>query len=149
MYRYVVRTLLIIVGFYLMGCGESQKKESLKSSSRLEQKTAPNRSGNSRTDDKTPPNVAKELIPLKVYKILQYVRENGQPMYGYFGGRNFQNRERRLAIKDVSGNKIKYQEWDVNPKRGGVNRGVERLVTGSDNRAWYTNDHYQTFVEVQ
>ena len=149
MHKYVVYTLLIIVGFYLMGCRETQKKESPKSPSRLEQKTAPNRSGNSRTDDKTPPNVANERIPPKVYKILQYVRENGQPMSGYVGGRNFQNRERRLAIKDASGNKIKYQEWDVNPKRGGVNRGVERLVTGSDNRAWYTNDHYQTFVEVQ
>ena len=149
MYKYLVHTLLIIFGFCFLGCGEIQKKESSQSQTRTEQKAAPYSSGNSRTDDRTPPNVANERIPPKVYKVLQYIRENGQPMPGYVGGRIFQNRERRLLLKNGSGNKIKYQEWDVNPKQGGVNRGVERLVTGSDNRAWYTNDHYQTFVEVQ
>ncbi len=149
MNKYIVHTLLIIFGFYLLGCGEIQQKESSQSQSRTQQKTAPSSTGSSHADDKLPPNVANERIPAKVYKVLQYVRENGHSMPGYVGSRNFQNRERRLAVKDGSGNKIKYQEWDVNPKRGGVNRGVERLVTGSDNRAWYTNDHYQTFVEVQ
>ena len=132
-----------------MGCGETQKRDSNQSRIRTEQETVPNSSAQSRTDDRTPPNVANEPITAKVNRVLQYVRQNGQPMTGYVGGRNFQNRERRLPLKNGSGNKIKYQEWDVNPKRGGVNRGVERLVTGSDNRAWYTNDHYQTFVEVQ
>ena len=70
-------------------------------------------------------------------------------MDGYVGGRNFQNRERQLDIKDATGKKIKYQEWDVNPKIQGKNRGTERIITGSDNRAWYTNDHYQSFVEIK
>jgi guanyl-specific ribonuclease Sa len=34
-------------------------------------------------------------------------------------------------------------------KAEGRNRGAERLVTGSDGRAWYTGDHYRTFTEVK
>lgn len=148
MYKQFIHTLFFIVGLSLLGCSQTQNQETNQSPSKTVQK-APSSVGNSKIDDRTPPNVANNRIPVKVYKVFQYVREHKEAMPGYVGGRNFQNRERRLAIKDGTGKKIKYQEWDVNPKRGGVNRGVERLVTGSDNRAWYTNDHYQTFVEVQ
>ncbi len=148
MFKQFIHTLFFIVGLSLIGCGQSQKKEPNQSPSKTVEKV-PNHSDNSQTDGGTPPNVANNRIPVKVYKVLQYVREHNAAMPGYVGGRVFQNRERRLATKDNSGKKIKYQEWDINPKRGGVNRGTERLVTGSDNRAWYTNDHYQTFVEVQ
>lgn len=43
---------------------------------------------------------------------------------------------------------ITYREWDVNPKIKGVDRGEERLVTGSDGSAYYTADHYQTFIHI-
>ena len=88
-------------------------------------------------------------IPQKVYTVLTYIREHNDAPDGYVGGRNFQNREGRLDKKDASGKKIVYQEWDVNPKKRGVNRGAERLITGSDNRAWYTSDHYKNFQEVK
>lgn len=88
-------------------------------------------------------------IPAKVYKVLEHIKQHGEAPDGYVGGRVFQNRERRLATKDAQGKKIQYQEWDVNPKIRGQNRGTERLVTGSDGRAWFTNDHYQTFIEVK
>jgi guanyl-specific ribonuclease Sa len=105
--------------------------------------------GNS-DSDRTPPNAAADKhIPAKVFKVWTYVRTYDEPMLNYVGGRTFQNRERRLESKDAQGKRIQYKEWDVNPKRHGQNRGVERLVTGSDGRAWYTNDHYQTFVEVK
>ncbi len=48
-----------------------------------------------------------------------------------------------------SGNPITYKEYDVNPRVEGVNRGTERVVIGSDGRAYYTNDHYQTFKEIK
>ena len=106
--------------------------------------------GNRTSDDnKTPPNVVNNAIPPKVFKVLEYIKKNGVAMEGYVGGRNFQNRERHLDIKDALGKKIKYQEWDVNPKKQGKNRGTERIITGSDGSAWYTNDHYQTFVEIK
>jgi ribonuclease T1 len=88
-------------------------------------------------------------IPQKVYTVLAHIRANNDAPDGYVGGRNFQNREGRLDKKDASGKKIVYQEWDVNPKKRGVNRGAERLITGSDNRAWYTSDHYKSFQEVK
>ena len=50
---------------------------------------------------------------------------------------------------DANGKPITYREWDVNPSQPGVNRGAERLVTGSDGSAWYTSDHYQTFTRIR
>ena len=80
--------------------------------------------GNKKSDDtNVSPDVAQNNIPPKVYKVLEYVRKNGEAMNGYVGGRIFQNRERQLDMKDASGKKIKYQEWDVNPKVNGKNRG--------------------------
>lgn len=88
-------------------------------------------------------------IPQKVYDVLTYVRTNGRAMDGYVGGRRFGNFENHLPRSDTDGRPISYQEWDVNPKVQGRNRGTERLITGSDGRAWYTTDHYNTFVEVK
>ena len=59
-------------------------------------------------------------------------------MQGYVGGRRFGNFEHHLDDKDAQGKRIQYQEWDVNRKQQGKNRGAERLVTGSDGKAWYS-----------
>ena len=88
-------------------------------------------------------------VPTKALKVLKYARENGVAMDGYVGGRRFGNFENLLPKKDASGKRIEYQEWDVNPKTQGKNRGTERLITGSDGKAYYTNDHYRSFVEVK
>ncbi len=94
-------------------------------------------------------NQRSTQIDKKVYDVLRYIKANGRAPEGYVGGREFQNRERRLPRSDAQGKPIKYQEWDVNPKIRGVNRGAERLVTGSDGKAYYTNDHYRTFQEIK
>ncbi|MFS8081974.1 MAG: ribonuclease domain-containing protein, partial [Ginsengibacter sp.] len=88
-------------------------------------------------------------IPQKVYEVLKYIRANHQAMDGYVGGRVFTNREKIVPQEDGNGNPITYQEWDVNPKIQGQNRGAERILTGSDGRAWYTDDHYQSFKEIK
>jgi dienelactone hydrolase len=88
-------------------------------------------------------------IPDKVLQVLQHVDKHGEPMDGYEGGRTFGNFERRLPITDDHGRRIKYREWDVNPLRAGANRGAERLITGSDGAAYYTNDHYATFKKIR
>lgn len=92
---------------------------------------------------------ANVQIPPKVYEVLQYIKANHHPMPGYVGGSVFSNREKILPQEDSAGNPVQYQEWDVNPKVQGENRGTERIVTGSDGRSWYTNDHYQTFTEIK
>ncbi len=88
-------------------------------------------------------------VPSKVLKVLQYVKQHKEAMEGYVGGRTFGNYEGHLPKKDATGKKITYQEWDVNPKVKGKNRGAERLVTGSDGKAYYTDDHYNTFTEIK
>jgi guanyl-specific ribonuclease Sa len=93
--------------------------------------------------------IPKTEIPEKVYRVWEYVKEHYSPMNGYVGGRQFGNYEGHLPKRDGGGNSVMYREWDVNPKVEGKDRGAERLVTGSDGRAWYTNDHYDTFTELK
>lgn len=94
-------------------------------------------------------NYNQSEIPQKVYDVLKYIRANNRAMDGYVGGRLFSNREKIVPQFDAGGKSIQYQEWDVNPKVQGQNRGTERILTGSDGRAWYTNDHYQSFKEIK
>lgn len=101
-----------------------------------------------RSDD-TQANTGTGDVPTKALQVLKYARENGVAMDGYVGGRRFGNFENLLPKNDASGKRINYQEWDVNPKTQGKNRGTERLITGSDGKAYYTNDHYQSFLLVK
>jgi ribonuclease T1 len=83
----------------------------------------------------TPPQKARDLLAL--------LQERGDaPLPGYIGGRDFQNRERRLP-------RGRYREYDVNPKVRGRSRDAERIVierrTG---KAYYTGDHYRTFLPL-
>jgi Zn-dependent protease with chaperone function/guanyl-specific ribonuclease Sa len=92
-------------------------------------------------------------IPQKVTSILKYIDETDQVPDGYEGGRTFLNLgrdgEQKLPSSDAGGNSIRYREWDVNRRVPGRNRGTERLITGSDGSAFYTTDHYRTFVRVR
>ena len=66
----------------------------------------------------------------------------GEPLAGYVGGRAFQNRERRLPAG-------RYREYDLYPRASGQDRGPERLVIDqTTGRAYYTGDHYRTFVPL-
>ena len=88
-------------------------------------------------------------VPQKALDVLKYVRENGRAMDGYVGGRIFGNREKLLPEQDEKGNTMQYQEWDVNPKTEGKNRGTQRLITSRNGRAWYTGDQYRSFTEIK
>jgi guanyl-specific ribonuclease Sa len=92
-------------------------------------------------------------VPDKVATVLHHIDSTKQAPAGYEGGRVFHNEgrggEQRLPQKDSEGRAVSYQEWDVNPKVHNVNRGAERLVTGSDGSAYYTSDHYRTFTKIR
>jgi ribonuclease T1 len=80
-------------------------------------------------------------IPKKAFQVLVIVRQTGQAPEGYVGGRVFQNREHRLP-EDGD-----YREFDVDPHDG--NRNAERIIIEWDTKkAWYTGDHYQTFIPM-
>ncbi|HET6326284.1 MAG TPA: M48 family metalloprotease [Planctomycetaceae bacterium] len=95
----------------------------------------------------------RQTVPRKVLQVLEFVEKNGQAPEGYEGGRTFLNLgkggDQSLPNFDSNSKTIKYREWDVNPHVEGRNRGTERLVTGSDGRAYYTSDHYRTFIRVR
>lgn len=88
-------------------------------------------------------------VPDDAMQTLDYISTHHEAPEGYVGGRNFQNRERQLPRTDDKGNRIRYQEWDVHEKIKGENRGAERLVTGSDGSAYYTDDHYRNFKKIR
>ena len=93
-------------------------------------------------DTGTPPSVETKPPPKAVAVLAEIQKRNGAPPPGYVGGRTFRNRERRLPPGD-------YREYDVNPRIRGQDRGAERLVierrTG---KAYYTDDHYRTFIPM-
>jgi dienelactone hydrolase/guanyl-specific ribonuclease Sa len=98
---------------------------------------------------KPAPARAPQGVPDKVMTVLKHVDDKGEALPNYEGGRTFLNLEKHLPFTDKDGRKIKYREWDVNPLRQGVNRGVERLITGSDGSAYFTDDHYKTFKKIR
>lgn len=102
---------------------------------------------------------ALALIPLnklnKLKKLKKWVKKNnGKQIPGTKkGGVKFDNDGRGngqvLPQKDANGKPITYKEYDINPApSAGQTRGKERMVIGSDGKAYYTNDHYKTFTEI-
>jgi RHS repeat-associated protein len=81
--------------------------------------------------------------PERVWNVLDRVDDKGAALQGYSGGSVFQNRDGLLP------GGVSYREWDVNPNVPGVDRGPERLVTGSDGAAYFTTDHYESFIVVR
>lgn len=81
-------------------------------------------------------------VPQKALDVYNYVILHGRPPEGIVGGAVWHNRERHLP-------RGHYREFDVNPRKKGVNRGPERIVINMDtNNGWYTADHYRTFVPI-
>lgn len=92
-------------------------------------------------------------IPAHVRRTLMLIDDGSWPAAadapGTRGGDTFRNAERRLPRTAADGSAIRYREWDVNPKLPGRNRDAERIVTGDDGSAWYTDDHYRSFVSIR
>ncbi|MGR3206115.1 ribonuclease domain-containing protein [Bacillus glycinifermentans] len=96
--------------------------------------------GAKRTDKIEVPSKAK-------YVLEEITKKNGTPPKGYKGGKPFENSGKYGGQKLPSN--TTYKEYDVNPKVKGQDRGAERIVIGEDGSAWYTNDHYKTFVRMR
>lgn len=81
-------------------------------------------------------------VPTKAYDTLRYVQtHNGNAPPGYQGDTLFENREGRLPPGQ-------YKEYDVDPRMSG-GRNAERLVIDQrTGQAYYTRDHYETFVSI-
>jgi len=81
------------------------------------------------------------MVPANAVEVLAYVRRTGEAPEGYVGGRVFENREGRLPSDGD------YREFDVDPHNG--QRNAERIIVEwNTKKAWYTGDHYQTFIPM-
>lgn len=153
MNTFLKNTLLVVglISQIFLGCRQTQKQETYKAAEPSSQQSKQkDNKRDRRTEEKASGYQSNKQgkIPQKVYEVLKYIKENGEAPDGYVGGRKFGNYEKLLPQKDENGHKINYQEWDVNPKKQGRNRGAERLVTGSDNKTYYTKNHYKSFQLV-
>lgn len=88
-------------------------------------------------------------VPHYASSTLHYIKAFDKAPINQIGGRKFQNREKKLPKLSNSGTPIHYREWDVHPYKKGKSRGPERLITGSDQSAYFTNDHYQSFIKIE
>ena len=100
-----------------------------------------------------PRGVVPAAIPQQAFDTLAEIDAGGWPdsadAPGTKGGLAWQNRGGDLPKTTPDGARIIYQEWDVNPKKRGESRDAERIVTGSDGSAWYTGDHYTSFIRMR
>ena len=127
----------------------SSTSSTAKPSSKKQSGTASQGGNASRT---TVAPTAAASVPAQVTKTLSLIDAGKWPpddASGTKGGTNFGNFEGRLPKKTSSGKRITYTEWDVNRREAGRSRDAERIVTGSDGSAWYTADHYNTFVQIR
>jgi guanyl-specific ribonuclease Sa len=108
--------------------------------------------GTSGISNNTAAAPAAPTAPAYVLSTLQVIRTTGRAPAGYRGGTRFFNDGRdggaALPTATRDGSPIRYQEWDVHPWVRGVNRGAERLITGSDGSAYFTSDHYRTCTRL-
>ena len=136
--RWMPLCALLLALLYASGMGSSP------SSTEAERDLAPGPGNSILTLPKSsdPPSSLRG-VPQKVYDLLQRLEERGgSPLPGYVGGREFQNRERRLP-------RGRYREYDVNPKIRGQSRDAERIVIEQrTGKAYYTGDHYRTFTPL-
>jgi ribonuclease T1 len=108
--------------------------------------TAESQAASSAVEERRSPGPVGQLegtAPHKAYELLTTLQtRDGAPLPGYVGGREFQNRERRLPPG-------RYREYDVNRKIPGRSRDAERIVIEQrSGRAYYSGDHYRTFVPL-
>jgi len=92
---------------------------------------------------RTPASQQSKEPPQKARDLLGTIRDRqGEPLPGYVGGRAFHNHERRLPNG-------RYREYDVNPKLRDRPRDGERIVIEQrTGKAYYTGDHYRTFIPL-
>ncbi|TFB87590.1 hypothetical protein E3O44_10895 [Cryobacterium algoricola] len=82
-------------------------------------------------------------IPQEAWDVLPRVDAGIPAPAGMKGGRAWANRDGLLP------DGANYKEWDVNPRIPGQGRDSHRVVTGDDQSAWYTSDHYESFWRMR
>jgi guanyl-specific ribonuclease Sa len=89
-----------------------------------------------------------DSIPENARNVSEEIKlKNGVTPQGYKGGKIYNNQPVNGGQKLPGG--VNYKEYDIYPYVKGQNRGAERIVIGDNGTAWYTNDHYQSFIQIK
>jgi ribonuclease T1 len=89
------------------------------------------------------PTAAMSTLPPEVSQTWRLIQQGGPFPYPRNDGVVFDNREKQLPQKQTG----YYHEYTV-PTPGSTDRGARRLITGASREAYYTGDHYASFVVV-
>jgi ribonuclease T1 len=94
-----------------------------------------------------PPQDTLQAFPAEerqaIRDALDRIRRGG-PFLHAKDGSEFGNREGRLPAREAG----YYREYTVETP-GAADRGARRIVTGEGGDAYFTDDHYRTFVRLQ
>lgn len=142
----VIVLILLAIGFcYTNYCKPSFMNNStsiLQNTSDVSQDIVDNRSNKASGENNIWNFINTDKVPSYVIDTLKYIRANNKTPYGFVWWTHFTNYEKVLPYWPY------YTERDVKKHINGVNRGPERLVTTIKN-AYYTSDHYKTFIQLQ
>lgn len=89
------------------------------------------------------PVVSLTELPVEAAETWRLIERGGPYPYPDDDGTVFQNREGLLPAEDPG----YYREYTV-ATPGSADRGQRRLVTGAERELYYTDDHYESFVQV-
>ena len=90
------------------------------------------------------PWVAESALPPQARDTLALIRAGGPFPYPRSGNQVFDNRERLLPLH-VRGY---YREFTV-VTPGSEDRGARRIITGSGDETYWTDDHYASFSRIR
>lgn len=82
------------------------------------------------------------LLPPEARETLARIKAGGPFPYPQ-DGRTFQNREKRLPLRERG----YYREYTVKTP-GARDRGARRIVAGRGGELYYTEDHYRSFRRI-
>jgi ribonuclease T1 len=87
-------------------------------------------------------------IPRAAYVALLYYDLYQQAPPSFNGIKIFYSKKSGLPEIDQTGKPIDYIESDIYPAIPKINRGTQRIVVGNNGAAYYTPNHYKSFVEI-
>lgn len=99
--------------------------------------------GEDGTPDSSLDTIAESDLPEEGQDTLGLIRSDGPFPYDR-DGVTFQNREGILPSRDSG----YYREYTV-PTPGSDDRGARRIVGGDDGDRYYTDDHYESFQQIE
>ncbi len=95
-----------------------------------------------RSSEQAAQKISYSELPLEAQQTLKNI-EKGGPFPHAKDGTTFHNREEKLPVKEPD----YYSEYTVETP-GASNRGAKRIIVGKNGEKYYTDDHYETFMEI-